>query len=348
MPELQHKIYEVTGFRPAGAYTLEVFFNDGSSQSVDFEGVLEGELYGPLRERGLFDRVRFDPERRNLVWPNGADFDPEILHDWPKRKAAMLEAATRWKRSGNQVFGRWPVGGLRNCHLDQGEPLPSLQKGKNEERDTVSTSNAEDFINDTQKAIKEVRRRAFWFNPAGWAICLVGLAISIAGLIKGFALAPRGGLFAGIFSALGTSPWTWLYENAWPLWWLVQAFVPYPDITQTFPSWSALGSWGGWIAWSYGLISLGIVFRKTSASLYKQACEAQKDLNLQATLLRVMQSRQSEAEGDIVGDGNFVNVVNTINNIWEKGESQGWWTQPLGLIVIGVLINVISKVLHLS
>jgi hypothetical protein len=79
--------------------------------------------------------------------------------------------------------------------------------------DTVSMSNAEDFINDTRKAIKEVRRRAFWFNPAGWAICLVGLAISIAGLIKGLALAPRNGPFAGIFSAMGTSPWNWLYET---------------------------------------------------------------------------------------------------------------------------------------
>lgn len=214
--------------------------------------------------------------------------------------------------------------------------------------DTVSMSNAEDFINDTRKAIKEVRRRAFWFNPAGWAICLVGLAISIAGLIKGLALAPRNGPFAGIFSAMGTSPWNWLYENAWPLWWLVKAIVPYPDMTQTFPSWSALGSWGGWIAWSYGLISLGIVFRNRSASLYQQASEAQKDLNLQAPLLRVMKSRQSGVGGDIIGDGNFVNAVNTINNIWEKGETQGWWTKPLGLVVIGVLIYLISKFLHLN
>jgi len=90
------------------------------------------------------------------------------------------------------------------------------------------------------------------------------------------------------------------------------------------------------------------VFRTRSASLYQQASEAQKGLNLQAPLLRAMQSKQSGVGGDIVGDGNFVNAVNTINNIWEKGETQGWWTKPLGLIVIGVLINLISKFLHLS
>lgn len=26
----------------------------------------------------------FDPELRTLVWPNGADFDPYVLHDWPR------------------------------------------------------------------------------------------------------------------------------------------------------------------------------------------------------------------------------------------------------------------------
>jgi len=102
-PALEHKIYEVVGFRPVAEYALEVFFNDGVSQKIDFDGVLEGELYGPLKEKALFDRVRVDHERRNLVWPNGADFDPEILHDWPETKTAMLEAAVRWRTHGSSL-----------------------------------------------------------------------------------------------------------------------------------------------------------------------------------------------------------------------------------------------------
>jgi hypothetical protein len=90
------------------------------------------------------------------------------------------------------------------------EPRKALYYRYKKERmrsgDTVSMPNAEDFINDSRKAIKEVGRRAFWFNPAGWAICLDGLAISFAGIIKGFALAPHDGPFAGIFSAVGTLP----------------------------------------------------------------------------------------------------------------------------------------------
>ena len=48
----------------------------------------------------MFEQVEIDPEIHTLVWPNGADFDPETLHDWPKyaadvRSMAKLWAATR-------------------------------------------------------------------------------------------------------------------------------------------------------------------------------------------------------------------------------------------------------------
>ena len=68
------------------------------SRKIDFEGVLEGELYGPLKDLTVFQQVKLDREGGNLVWPSGADFDPEILHDWPERKAAMLAAAVRWRK----------------------------------------------------------------------------------------------------------------------------------------------------------------------------------------------------------------------------------------------------------
>jgi hypothetical protein len=94
-----HQIYEVVGFRPVGPYTLEVEFDDGISRQIDFEGVLEGELYGPLKDLSVFQQVKLDREGGNLVWPGGADFEPEILHDWPERKAAMLAVALRWRKS---------------------------------------------------------------------------------------------------------------------------------------------------------------------------------------------------------------------------------------------------------
>ena len=61
-------------------------FEAGCSQDIDFREVLRGTLYGPLRERDVFNAVRLDSDTHTLVRPNGADFDPAVLHDWPSAK----------------------------------------------------------------------------------------------------------------------------------------------------------------------------------------------------------------------------------------------------------------------
>jgi hypothetical protein len=53
-------------------------------------------LYGPLQELHVFNQVRLDPEVHTLVWPNGADFDPATLHDWPQHAEAMKALAESW------------------------------------------------------------------------------------------------------------------------------------------------------------------------------------------------------------------------------------------------------------
>jgi Protein of unknown function (DUF2442) len=58
--------------------------------------ILAGELYAPLRDLSMFNQVRIDSEARTLVWPNGADFDPATLHEWPNREAAFQELAQSW------------------------------------------------------------------------------------------------------------------------------------------------------------------------------------------------------------------------------------------------------------
>jgi hypothetical protein len=45
----------------------------------------------------LFNQVQIDPEVHTLVWPNGADFDPATLHDWPVHESAFRELARRWE-----------------------------------------------------------------------------------------------------------------------------------------------------------------------------------------------------------------------------------------------------------
>jgi hypothetical protein len=60
------------------------------------DSLLEGELYSPLRDVALFNQVQLDPEVHTLVWPNGADFDPATLHDWPEHLENLKALAHQW------------------------------------------------------------------------------------------------------------------------------------------------------------------------------------------------------------------------------------------------------------
>ena len=102
---MSHGIYRVTAFRIVGPYTLEVSFDDGLSRTIEFLPVLRGELLGPLRNQALFDSVKIDREVHTLVWPNGADFDPESLHDWPDVADELASMAQRWTKSSRDTEG---------------------------------------------------------------------------------------------------------------------------------------------------------------------------------------------------------------------------------------------------
>lgn len=93
---MSHPIYRVISFEIVGPYKLRVVFDDGEEQIIDFQPILVGNLYGPLQDRKLFESVAIDPEVHTLVWPNGADFDPATLHDWPIYAAEMRKMVQRW------------------------------------------------------------------------------------------------------------------------------------------------------------------------------------------------------------------------------------------------------------
>lgn len=93
---MTHAIHRVASLRIEAPFTLWLQFEDGAEQIIDFRPVLAGELLGPLRDLTIFNQVRIDPEVHTLVWPNGADFDPSTLHDWPKYAGALAERAKQW------------------------------------------------------------------------------------------------------------------------------------------------------------------------------------------------------------------------------------------------------------
>ena len=68
---VMHDIHRVKSFEIIAPHTLRVSFEDDTEQVINFEPVLAGELFGPLRDLAVFNEVRLDPEVHTLVWPNG-------------------------------------------------------------------------------------------------------------------------------------------------------------------------------------------------------------------------------------------------------------------------------------
>jgi Protein of unknown function (DUF2442) len=101
---MEHPIYRVVDFEIVAAYTLRVIFDDHTQQIIDFRPVLLGELYSPLQDEKFFKQVEIDPEIHTLMWPNGADFDPATLHDWPKYADEIQRMAQRWKIEKEKVI----------------------------------------------------------------------------------------------------------------------------------------------------------------------------------------------------------------------------------------------------
>ena len=94
---MEHGIYRVESFEIISSYTLKVRFDDNTEQVIDFEPILFGELFGPLRDLNLFNQVKIDTEVHTLVWPNGGDFDPATLHDWPELIDDLAVRARQWE-----------------------------------------------------------------------------------------------------------------------------------------------------------------------------------------------------------------------------------------------------------
>lgn len=96
---MSHPIFRVTSFRIIAPFTLAVTFDDGLVREIDFQPILVGPMFGPLAELEMFNQVRLDSEVKTLVWPNGADFDPETLHNWPDYEVALAHRVQKWTHS---------------------------------------------------------------------------------------------------------------------------------------------------------------------------------------------------------------------------------------------------------
>jgi hypothetical protein len=73
----------VTRVRVEHAYVVRLSFTDGSEGTVDLGPWIEGRtgVFAALQEPAFFACVSVDQEAGTIVWPNGADLDPDVLYD---------------------------------------------------------------------------------------------------------------------------------------------------------------------------------------------------------------------------------------------------------------------------
>lgn len=70
----------VTDVEPLDDRRIRVTFNDGGVRDIDCSFLFHGTLGEPLRDPDYFRQARVDEEARTVVWPNGLDPAPELLH----------------------------------------------------------------------------------------------------------------------------------------------------------------------------------------------------------------------------------------------------------------------------
>jgi hypothetical protein len=72
---------DIVDVRPLNGYRLQLRFEDGAEGIVDLDGQIDFKgVFAPLRERSFFLQVQVNSELGTIVWPNGADLDPDVLY----------------------------------------------------------------------------------------------------------------------------------------------------------------------------------------------------------------------------------------------------------------------------
>jgi Protein of unknown function (DUF2442) len=72
------KLPRVTHVEVQPPYALHLQFDDGVVRDVDLADDLWGPMFEPLKDPTFFAQVTVD--HGTVVWPNGVDLDPLVLH----------------------------------------------------------------------------------------------------------------------------------------------------------------------------------------------------------------------------------------------------------------------------
>ncbi|MBI3979306.1 MAG: DUF2442 domain-containing protein [Chloroflexi bacterium] len=90
----------VRAVEPLDDFRVRLEFTNNTSRVIDLEPFFHGPIFEPIRrDQRLFRAVRVDPELGTIVWPNGADIDPDVLSG---------ERIPSWLEAGRTAHGEPP------------------------------------------------------------------------------------------------------------------------------------------------------------------------------------------------------------------------------------------------
>lgn len=76
-------------------YKLILEFDNGEERLVQMAQFFKGPLFQALKDINLFQQVRVDEESGTIVWPNGADLDPDVLYNHSRLIRRLKKKDTR-------------------------------------------------------------------------------------------------------------------------------------------------------------------------------------------------------------------------------------------------------------
>jgi hypothetical protein len=73
----------IVAANPKSAFVVNLTFADGSRGSADLSRwIVESKgVFAALRDPAVFAQVEVDHDAGTIVWPNGADLDPDVLYE---------------------------------------------------------------------------------------------------------------------------------------------------------------------------------------------------------------------------------------------------------------------------
>ena len=75
-----NKPVRISSVERLGGFTVRLELTNGASKVVDLSPLMRGPIFEALRnDPAKFAEIRVDSRAGTIVWPNGADIDPDVL-----------------------------------------------------------------------------------------------------------------------------------------------------------------------------------------------------------------------------------------------------------------------------